>query len=156
MRDERPEDFVLHLIQPAQLASFRDERDESLRAARQRVARIAPARAVTGPVLRPPDRSAHTRGAEIVRGQDRFREYADRSVERVEHVVQGHDSPIRHMPAKQLEVLPGAVIGMVAVDPEKADRPVPSGRQVARKRAMDFNSLLQAGLAQRVEEIIPR
>src|SRR2546421_8929434 len=142
MRDERPEDFVLDLIQPAQLTSFLDERDESLRAARQRVACLAPARAVTGPVLCPPDRSAHTRGTEIVRGKDLFREYADRSVERVEHVVQGHDSAIRQVPTKQLEILSGAVIGMVAVDPEEADGAVPAGRQVARKRAMDFDHLL--------------
>lgn len=66
-----------------------------------------------------------------------------------------HDRPWHQIPAKEIDILLRAAVGVISIDPQKANRPLPVPRQIARKRAMRLDAVLDPPSPQRRPEVFP-
>src|SRR6266568_5262919 len=107
-------------------------------------------------MIRRPPRSTLFPYTTLFRSQHVLHEHLDRTLEAVQHVVQGDDPAIDDMWREQVQVLLGAGVTMIAVDPEEPDRAVPPTREVAGEGDVHFDLVGEAGLRQRPAKIVVR
>jgi len=148
MRHEPPPQLVAELPQAGRLVSVSHEGNQPGHPSGERATRGAPLRAITRAALCPPDRSAQARRPERIRGQQLFHKDAHRALECVQHIVQRHDRTGNQVAPKEIEVLFRAAVGVVAVNPQKPDRPGPCSGQIARIRAVRFDAVLDGARAE--------
>jgi hypothetical protein len=74
----------------------------------------------------------------------------------VEDVVQRDDRAGDEMRAEEIDILLRSPIGVIAIDPEKPDRTIPTARQVAGVLAMGFDRALDARRPERGAKVVPR
>lgn len=95
--------------------------------------------------LRPRYRANKSSRAKSIGTQNVLDKHSERTGKLVQCIVESDDTVRRHIRGKAVEVCLCALIGMVAVDPEKADGAIPSGRNRTRKSTMGLNVIGNPG-----------
>ena len=120
----------------------------------QLCARGSKTASVLGTILRPGNGVKKRGGAEAIGAQNIFDVDPNGAFEFMKSVVEGNDRAVGQVRRKQVEVLFGAGVGVVAVDPEQTDGAAPSLRHLAGGRAMHLDMLLDSSAADVRHEFI--